>query len=318
MKKHLLIGLLVVLSTGILEAQQDPQFTQNMHNRLFPNPGVAGSNGSICGTLLGRQQWLGFEGKPETYLFSVHAPVKLLRGGVGLSVSSDALGSESTFGLKFAYAYRQQLGIGVLGVGIGLGMVNKSIKDNWISVDPFQNDDAIPDNGASDSSFDLDFGAYYKANNFYVGLSTTHITEAEMNDIAQGNAANGYKVARHYYIMAGYNDEGKLLGPDFELIPSTLIKTDASSLQFDLNLNVLYNNLIWGGVTYRYQDAVAPMVGVIKDGLGPGTLKVGFSYDITTSLIRQYSSGTIEVMLNYCFKIPVRDKVNKHKTVRFL
>ena len=29
-------------------AQQDPQFTMNMFNRLYANPGYAGSNNGIC------------------------------------------------------------------------------------------------------------------------------------------------------------------------------------------------------------------------------------------------------------------------------
>ena len=82
-------------------------------------------------------------------------------------------------------------------------------------------------------------------------------------------------------------------------------------------MSVVYNNLLWGGVSYRLSDAIVPMVGIYYD-LGPGTLKFGYSYDVTTSLLRQYSSGSHEVMLGYCFKIPKVDKVQKHKTVRFL
>ena len=53
-------------------SQQDPQFSQNMFNRLSVNPGYAGSSNAICATLLGRQQWRGFEeGPPKTYLLSL-------------------------------------------------------------------------------------------------------------------------------------------------------------------------------------------------------------------------------------------------------
>ena len=31
-----------------VHAQQDPQFTMNMFNRLYANPGYAGSNNGIC------------------------------------------------------------------------------------------------------------------------------------------------------------------------------------------------------------------------------------------------------------------------------
>ena len=107
---------LMMVTTGF--AQQDPQFSMNMHNKLYPNPGVAGSGDAICATILGRHQWMGFAGKPETYLLSIHAPVRPLFGGVGLTIISDKLGSENTFGLKAAYSFRKAIGIGDLGIGV--------------------------------------------------------------------------------------------------------------------------------------------------------------------------------------------------------
>ncbi|HQZ43299.1 MAG TPA: type IX secretion system membrane protein PorP/SprF, partial [Flavobacteriales bacterium] len=37
---------------GASIAQQDPQFTQYMFDRLSVNPAVAGISGELCGTLL--------------------------------------------------------------------------------------------------------------------------------------------------------------------------------------------------------------------------------------------------------------------------
>ena len=57
----------------VASAQQDAQFTQNMFNKLSVNPGSAGHNGGICGTILTRSQWMGFDGRPQTHLFSADA-----------------------------------------------------------------------------------------------------------------------------------------------------------------------------------------------------------------------------------------------------
>jgi hypothetical protein len=76
-----LIGLSVEVS-----AQQEPQFSQNMFNILPINPGFAGSNDAICGNLFYRNQWTGFVGAPKTGLLNVASPVKMLHGGVGLTV----------------------------------------------------------------------------------------------------------------------------------------------------------------------------------------------------------------------------------------
>ena len=312
MKKLLLSAFGAVFSM-FLFAQQDPQFSQNMHNRLFPNPGVAGSNNAICATILGRQQWTGFTGQPNTYLLSVHGPVRLLHGGVGLNVYQDELGQEKTFGLKAAYAYRMTIGIGELGFGAAAGMVNKSIGSAWVFNDP--NDTKIPTNGAGDTGFDLDFGLYYKTPALFLGLSTTHITQSQLEEVSPPLQDFGYKVARHYYIMAGYNHNFKSF--PLALQPMVYVKSDAASTQVDLNLVAVYNNLVWAGVSYRFQDAVVPMIGVQKD-IGPGTLKFGYSYDVTTSLLKSYAKMTHEIMLGYCFNIPENNPSGKHKTVRFL
>jgi len=338
-------ALLAVAFSGMVLVgfcQQDPQFSQNMRNRLFPNPGVAGSNDAICATLLGRNQWVGFEGAPESYLFSVHAPLNWrlpgtnwqVKSGVGLSIVTDRLGQESTFGVKLSYAHRQPLNLGGipahLGIGIGVGMISKSIGQNWRATDAFFSDAAIPDNGAGNNGFDADFGLYYKTddNKLYIGLSVTHLSESDIAEAGDGLSAQlptnpdvvpydfNYQVARHYYVMAGYNYP---LNPAIVLKPSVFMKSDALSTQIDVNMSVEYNNKFWGGVTYRAVDAIVPMVGVNHSfNTIPGTFKFGYSYDVTTSLIRTASSGTHEILLNYCFKLNIVRPIEKHKTVRFL
>jgi len=76
---------------------------------------------------------------------------------------------------------------------------------------------------------------------------------------------------------------------------------------------------LWGGVSYRLTDAIVAMVGYQKDGIGGpnGSLKIGYSYDITTSTIKNHSSGSHELMLGYCFKLPEKKKVTIHENVRF-
>ncbi|MGZ4042172.1 MAG: type IX secretion system membrane protein PorP/SprF, partial [Bacteroidia bacterium] len=43
------IAIAIAGFTGVAVAQQDPQFTQWMNNRLIYNPGYAGTSGAICG-----------------------------------------------------------------------------------------------------------------------------------------------------------------------------------------------------------------------------------------------------------------------------
>lgn len=315
MKKVFLTFICFTL-VQIAFSQQDAQFSQFMYNKLFPNPAVAGSNGAICATMIGRQQWIGFEGRPETYMFSLHGPVPILRGGLGLSVAQDKVGQVSNTHIKGAYAFRMKLGPGEASAGASLGMLNTALGANWEFIDP--NDPEVPINGNSASTFDMDFGFYYSIpEKLYAGISSTHLFAPDIEGTNQ--AGSTFQVARHYFITAGYYYQ---LTPSINLQPAILIKSDGANAQFDVNVSAVYNNFLWGGITYRVQDAIVPMVGVDYKmggtGISGGTLRIGYSYDLTTSLIRTGSSGSHEILLNYCFNIPKKIKISQHKSVRFL
>jgi type IX secretion system PorP/SprF family membrane protein len=319
--KKLLLSLLFLSSTIFAFAQQDAQFSQFMFNRLAINPGFAGSSNAICGSLLGREQWVGFnDGRPQTYLLSVDAPVKILRGGVGLNVMQDRVGFFNSTMVNLGYSYRMNLGPGILGIGFNVGMFNNSINGTWRAVDDYTLDPSIPNSRVSDLLFDASFGLYYNiADQLYVGLSTTHLPASTMTSSGgTGNQAFNinFDLARHYYLMAGYSHR---VSEFIELKPSMLVKTDGASAQLDLNFNVMYNRMVWAGMSYRTQDAIIAMVG-FQHASG---VKVGFAYDFTTSGFS--NSGvdgrrvnTFEIMLGYCFKMSRPPKLSKHRNVRFL
>ena len=107
--------------------------------------------------------------------------------------------------------------------------------------------------------------------------------------------------------MGGYN--WALGGNDNHMLkPQIFVKSDGSSTQVDVNATFLLNNMVWAGVSYRTQDAIAPMIGY-QHAFEKSMLKIGYSYDVTTSELSNYSSGSHEIMLNYCFKIEKKPDV---------
>jgi type IX secretion system PorP/SprF family membrane protein len=305
------IFTLVVLVSSILRvtAQQDPQFSMNMFNKQSVNPGYVGSNDAICGTLIYRDQWDGFPGAPKTFLFSADAAIPQILGGVGLNVTSDQLGLQKSLNIKLAYAYRMDLGDGKLALGLDLGFMQNSLSGTFFYQDA--GDRSIPSlsgvpGSVSATAPDFDFGAYYNTTDYYVGLSTTHLAAST---ITYGNIKSS--LAHHYYFMGGYKFP---VSETLELEPSTLIKSDASSTQLDINLRAIYKNEFWGGVSYRLQDAIVAMV-----GFQTGGFIIGYSYDVTTSEIKNYSGGSHEIMVHYCFKPTTKPpKIQRHENVRTL
>lgn len=305
MKKIFTTILLAGVAVGAF-AQQDAQFSQNMYNRMSVNPAYAGSNDAICATLLARSQWVGFPGAPKTALLSADMPVKMLFGGVGLSITGDKLGFDQNIIAKAAYAYRRQLGPGKISAGIAAGIYQKSTDGEWIYNQP--NDPNIPVSKVAGMAPDFDFGIYYHTNKLYFGVSATHLSEAGIDY----SVLTTY-LARHYFIMGGYKYTPQSL-PDWTFLPSILIKSDAASTQVDFNLNVMHKDKYWAGFSYRIQDALVLLVGMNINQ----NWKFGYSYDVTTSEIKNYSSGSHEIMLGYCFKVKPPTPVNKYRNVRFL
>ena len=299
MKKKALVIILTVIAFAGASAQNDPVSSQYMFNHMLYNPGSAGSSGRICATAMNRQQWVGFEGAPSSTVFHVNAAIRPfnIRSGIGLTIISDQTGFDSDNSLLLTYSYITSIGNGNLGIGINAGILNKSIDPTWnipsgdIFVPP-SGDPLIPDGKESHLTYDMSFGLFYSALDYYAGLSVTHLTEPKIKYAT----ATPY-VARQYYATAGYTV--RLPNPNFELLPSAFVYSDGKLFQLTLNTTVRYNKKVWGGVSYRAGDALTGLIGIeLYNGI-----RIGYSYDFPMNDIRKSTSGSHEFMVNYCFDL---------------
>lgn len=328
MKKLLTkIALVVAGFSEIAIAQQDPQFTQFMFNKLIYNAGYAGTSGAICGVGQYRKQWVNFDGAPTTMAFTADMRLTGMPIGLGVNFMTDKIGGMSTSYFRLAGSYNiTKIAGGTLGIGLDLGILSKSIDGNWIVPEPLKNDPRIPgaggfippggsafDNGSLGKTvLDLGIGAFYQIpGKFYAGISSTHLPASQ---ISAGTL--GYKVSRHYYMMTGYTLQ---LNRWSKLTPNILYKTDAASSSLDLNLTYLWSDMIWIGGTYRVDDAPAILAGYTgKFGTGNAySYKIGYSYDFTTTKLKTYAKGSHEVLLGVCYAPPVK-KATSFGNDRFL
>ena len=83
------------------------------------------------------------------------------------------------------------------------------------------------------------------------------------------------------------------------MIPSVMFKyvqgSSKNNFQPELNLKVQYQDLLWLGGSYRYQDGYAAMAGI---NIG-NSFNVGYAYDITTTALNTVSRGTHEIMVGF-------------------
>lgn len=317
MKKSLLI--IAIFSSLSVFAQQDPQMTFWMFDRQSFNPGGAGLDPMNCLSIFYRDQWDGFNRDPKTTLFNYSGNATLggVRTGLGVTFFNDVLGQEKNNVFRGSVAPKFDLNGHTLSIGLNFGMMNKKLGASWVYIDP--NDASIPDKEIAQTKFDLGFGAVIsQENKYYFGVSVTHLTSADFDNLY-------YKSAPHIYVMGGY--DFPLSSMPLVIRTNALVKTDlAASPAIDLNVNALYDNMIFGGVSFRPGDAISPMVGfqtMFADKISAGSVlhhgvRLGYAYDVTTSEIRNYSSGSHELFVTYCFSIDKIPMKIRHNNPRFL
>jgi type IX secretion system PorP/SprF family membrane protein len=313
MKISLVLLVLLNICTFTANGQQDPQVSQHMFNHLMVNPGFAGNSGEINLMLLNRQQWVGFPGAPVTSVFQTDGALKLIgdRDGLGFTVVKDAIGYESNVSFGINYAYRFKLGSGHLGCGFSAGMMNKNLTPGWTATPGGDlvdgSDPSLPKQEVNGVLTDFGAGLFYRHQKYYLAISSTHLNQPSFDFEETGH----YSLRRHYYLTGGYNKE--MADDRFLVQPSFFVKSDGSTSQVDLDLLLRYNKRFWGGIGYRIKDAVVLFLGFeMLNGL-----KIGYSYDLNTSVISSYNTGSHELFVSYAVLLN-KNRGQKTKSVRFL
>ena len=286
MKKVVIFAFAICL-TFASKAQQDIQMTHFMFDKMSFNPGAIGSKDAWCLTAINRRQWTGFDaGEPTTTLINFSTPnLPIIKGAIGFTFYNDQIGWETNNVIRLGYSLKfSELGLnigpGELSLGLSAGYNTKRINALWVTPDGTPpgslagQDNTIPTSNVNDGNLSFNAGLYYATPMWYAGISTTNMTESELQTL---------KVLgrRHYYGMAGA--EIPLGFANLDLRPNILIKSDGTKMQYDLNVNVLAFDMVWAGVTYRHNDAIAPMAGIQYNGL-----QVGYSYGLGTSFLSNY------------------------------
>jgi type IX secretion system PorP/SprF family membrane protein len=298
MKKSLLVLSTLLITIGA-SAQQDMLVTHFIFNKMTFNPGAAGIDDGICGTMLYRNQWDRVNGAPNSALLNVEANLhRWAPVGVGLSFAHDAIGFNRQNNLLLNGVYHVITRHGTLGIGAGAGMINFGLAPVWVP--PVTLVDATLPAASSVTALDVNFGLYWKASEkpYYVGLSATHLNAP----ILGASAGTSYNVARHYYAMGGYTFRGILANGNGSIDAQAMVRTDLVATSVDLNVRYLHANLFYAGLTYRTFDGVAFMGGFMPPMIK--NFMIGYSYDLTLNKLATISRGSHELVLKYCYYLP--------------
>ncbi len=276
--------------TGLVStAQQDAQYTHYMYNTININPAYAGSRGALSIFGLHRTQWVGLDGAPVTNSASVNFPIENSNLGVGMSFVNDRIGptSENLISVDVSYTIKTsetyKLSFGIKGSANLFDLdVNK--------LNPETQNDPLLQNFSNKFSPNFGAGVYLHSDKLYLGLSVPNFFETNRysdNEIAIN------KERMNYYIIGGYVFD---LSSNLKFKPAFLSKIiEGAPLQLDVSGNFLLFDKLVLGAAWRWDAAVSFMAGFqITDGL-----YIGYGYDLETTKLRNYNSGSHEVFLRF-------------------
>lgn len=287
--------LIVFLISGITAfCQQDKMFTQYMNYPASINPAYAGSREVLQILSLGRKQWVGFKGAPESVVISANTPLNANGLNLGVNVELDKIGLTKSNDVSIDIAYRLNLSDKLkLAFGLKGGFSNFNTNfSNYSSTTNY--DELLASNLKGSFLGNMGFGLYLNSDKFFVGISIPRMLDYK---ISQGDVESSSvkKNKRHYYLMAGYLHE---ISPVVKFKPTVLLKAvGGSRLSYDISAMFIFNNTIWVGTSFRNEDSMAA---ILQYNIS-NQLKIGYSYDIPLGDFSQHTQGSHEISISYDF-----------------
>ena len=299
--KILIFALMLTCYAGF--AQQDAQYTQYMYNTININPAYAGSRGVMSVFGLHRTQWVGLDGAPTTNTFSFNTPISNSNLGVGFSLVNDRIGptSDNTISADISYTIPMNE---VYKLSFGVKASGNIFNLDTDKLDPAQANDPNLQNFNNEFSPNFGAGVYLHSDKLYLGLSVPNfLQDSKYND----NDVAVFQERMNFYFIGGYVFD---VSQSIKFKPAVLTKmVTGAPLQVDASANFLFFDKFMLGGAYRWDAAVSALAGFqVTDGLF-----IGYSYDMETTQLRRYNSGSHEVFLRF----ELFNKVSKMVSPRF-
>ncbi len=317
------------LLPAYVHGQSDPLYTQAWALPTLYNPAAVGSTDFLRIRGAARMQWVGIKNAPKSFTGTADIPFKLLgrRWGGGVNVTQESLGLFSNTYVNGQISGRlKKIFGGELTIGLQVGYFGSSFRGSDVYIpddDDFHesNDPSIPNQDVGGGTIDFGVGLQYVHSKFHVGVSMLHpaapkvklnTKESTSSTATSDNHEFETYVNRVLYLTAGSNIQIK--NTLIELQPDLIVASDLKTFSGVLSLKGWYNKMFFGGVAYRWNDAVSVNLGAeFKNFL------LGYAYDIPTSRILKASSGSHEITIGYRMKLDFSGKNrNRHRSIRFM
>ena len=282
---HILLLSIGLFMSSVVYGQQTRQTNLYRHNMYSLNPAYAGYSGCTELNFNHINQWVKIDGAPVTNFFSGNTRLgKSL--GIGANVLIDKLGMFQQVSASGSVSY----GITIskehtIRLGVSGGYFQMRI-DPTDAIAFDVNDNIIQGGSQSSNSVETEAGLLYAWKGLEFSISTKQMIETRTN--FSYPQLDGYGLRRHYLGYLGYNF---LLNKNLSLTPSVLYKNVGNVNQFDINLDVNYDDFIYGGIGYRTEVGLIARIGVNIRKM----FYIGYAYETPMQNLAKYSSGSHEI-----------------------
>jgi type IX secretion system PorP/SprF family membrane protein len=271
------------------KAQQLGIYSNYLLNEYYYNPAVAGTRDVFLANLNYRNQWVGFNEAPRSYMASVYGSWKGKRKvGLGANVTAERAGLiqktgvYATYAYHFAFTEKLRLGLGVSGgyQQYRIRLYDVRVVDNG--------DDMLTGNVLNAGAPDMNAGFYLYHDKFWLGASGFQLLNSKLNF-----ASSNSKLTAHYYASAGVNlkiNKKNIIQPSF-----LLRMNQPLPYQVDASLRWMYDKKFWAGLSYRTDDSYCVLAGFNYKDL----INIGYSFDYPFNGLQKYSSGSHEIWLSW-------------------
>ena len=289
-----MVTLVIIISLGVKAYSQQDTYIRN--SNLFPlkfNPAYTGDQSLNTVMLLTRQQWVGFEGAPKTYLLASHFSLPGYNAALGAEVESSSTGPAKETGLFISYSYKADLSDNsyiVFGLRGGASLFRIST-DDLIVREPGdylfqegQRGKILPNIGA---------GIHYSGRFLYADISVPGILRNSLSPKPVGSRVKDNREDRLVIIGIGSFVPAT---NDISLEPSLMTwMVNGSPLLVDFRLSAAWQETAGASLNMRPGGAIGGGFWYIIRN----DIKFGYSYELPLATPSGSKMGAHEVFWGY-------------------
>jgi len=315
---------MTILFTGPLIAQTDPHFTQHYTYPMYINPAMTGgSNGVLRASAIYRGQWGSVTNPYSTTGFSIDTRTnKNIALGINVQNQSAGDGGFNYFNAAASIAYTGvRFGKGDnrrMVFAMQFGLLNRRVDqtkfkwgEQWNPITGYNANNPVSESFAATSATTPDIGAgmlYYDAipenkANVFGGFSVYHLNKPK-DPIITSQSTELNTIPMRYVVHGGVSFN---ISNHARIIPHALYMQQGTAREImvgtyvQMNVNEVTDFML--GAYYRFEDAVAPYVGIDWKNF-----IVGVSYDVNTSQLGAMARNvnSFEISFSYVMRNKVK------------